>query len=76
MKPSMILAAAVLFLSTSAVFAQQVKVDVDTTVNFATFKTFGWAEGPVARTNSQSIDRGRGGKRVDRQRAYQECRKP
>jgi len=49
MKSSMILAAAVLFLSTSAVFGQQVKVDVDTTVNFSTFKTFGWAEGPVAR---------------------------
>ena len=49
MKPSIILAAAVLFLSTSAVFGQQVKVDVDTTANFSTFKTFGWAEGPVAR---------------------------
>jgi len=49
MKPSIILAAAVLFLSTSAVFGQNVKVDVDTTVNFSTLKTFGWAEGMVAR---------------------------
>jgi uncharacterized protein DUF4136 len=49
MKPSFILAAAVLFLSTSAVFGQNVKVDVDTTVNFSTFKTFGLAEGMVAR---------------------------
>ena len=49
MKPSIILAAAVLFLSTSAVFGQNVKVDVDKTVNFSTFKTFGWAKGMVAR---------------------------
>jgi hypothetical protein len=49
MKPSIILAAAVLFLSTSAVFGQNVKVDVDKTVNFSTFKTFGWAGGMVAR---------------------------
>jgi len=49
MKPSIILAAALLFLSTSAVFGQNVKVDVDATVNFSTFKTFGWAEGMVAR---------------------------
>lgn len=49
MKPSMILAAAVLLLSTSAVFGQKVKVDVDTTVNFSTFKTFDWAKGMVAR---------------------------
>lgn len=49
MKPSIILAAVVLFLSTPAVFGQNVKVDVDATVNFSTFKTFGWAEGVVAR---------------------------
>jgi hypothetical protein len=49
MKPSIILAAAVLLLSTSAAFGQKVKVDVDTTVNFSTFKTFGWARGMVAR---------------------------
>jgi len=49
MKLSIVLAAAVLFLSTSAVFAQKVKVDVDTTVNFSTFKTFGWDKGPIAR---------------------------
>src|SRR4030095_4451069 len=35
--------------STSAVFGQKVKVDVDRTANFSTFKTFGWAEGMVAR---------------------------
>src|SRR4030095_9968804 len=49
MKPSIILAAAVLLLITSAVFGQKVKVDVDTTVNFSTFKTFGWASGRGAR---------------------------
>jgi len=49
MKPSMILAAAVLVLSTSAVFGQKVKVDVDTTANFSSFKTFGWDKGMVAR---------------------------
>jgi Domain of unknown function (DUF4136) len=49
MKPSIVLAAAVLFFSTSAVFAQKVKVDVDTTVNFSTFKTFGWDSKVVAR---------------------------
>jgi hypothetical protein len=49
MKPSIVLAAGVLLLSTSAVFGQNVKVDVDTTVNFSTFKTFGWAKGMVAR---------------------------
>jgi len=49
MKPSIILAAAVLFLSTSAVFGQNVKVDVDTTVNFSAYKTFGWAKGMVAK---------------------------
>ena len=49
MKRSIILAAAVLLLSTSAVFGQKVKVDVDTTVNFSAFKTFGWAPGVVAR---------------------------
>ena len=35
MKPSIILAAAVLLLSTAAVFGQNVKVDVDTTANFS-----------------------------------------
>src|SRR6185436_2151529 len=49
MKPSMILAAAVLVLSTSAVFGQKVKVDVDNTTNFSSFKTFGWDKGMVAR---------------------------
>ena len=49
MKPSIVLAAAVLLLSTSAIFGQNVRVDVDKTVNFSDFKTFGWAEGMVAR---------------------------
>jgi len=49
MKRSIVLVAAVLLLSTSAVFGQKVKVDVDKTVNFSTFKTFGWAKGPIAR---------------------------
>ena len=49
MKPFIILAAAVLFLVTSTAFAQKVKVDVDSTVNFSNFKTFGWDKGPVAR---------------------------
>jgi len=49
MKPSIILAAAVLLLSTSIVFGQNVKVDVDKTANFSTFKTFGWDKGVVAR---------------------------
>src|SRR6185369_3517681 len=49
MKPSIILAAAILFCSMSPVFAQKVKVDVDSTANFSTFKTFAWAVGMVAR---------------------------
>ena len=49
MKPSIILAAAVLFLSASAVFGQKVEVDVDATANFSSFKTFGWTGGMVAR---------------------------
>jgi len=49
MKRSIVLAVAVLFLSTSTIVAQKVKVDVDKTVNFSTFKTFGWAKGPIAR---------------------------
>jgi hypothetical protein len=49
MKPSIILAAALLLLSTAAAFGQKVKVDVDATVNFSNFKTFAWAEGMVAK---------------------------
>jgi hypothetical protein len=49
MKSSIILAAAFLFLSTPAVFAQKVKVDVDAATNFSSFKTFGWDKGAVAR---------------------------
>src|SRR5262245_51102272 len=49
MKRSIVLAAAVLFLSMSSAFGQEVKVDVDKTINFSTFKTFGWAPGVVAR---------------------------
>jgi len=49
MKSSIILAMAILFLSTPAVFAQKVNVDVDSTANFSSFKTFGWDKGMVAR---------------------------
>lgn len=49
MKRLLMLTAAVLFLSAPAAFGQNVKVDVDTTVNFSTFKTFGWAPGMVAK---------------------------
>lgn len=49
MKPLITLAAAVLFLSASTTFAQKVKVDVDSTVNFSHFKTFGFDKGPIAR---------------------------
>ena len=44
-----ILVAAVLCLSAASVFAQDVKVDVDATADFAAFKTFGWDKGQVAR---------------------------
>src|SRR5262245_54676483 len=49
MKASLILAAAILSLSASSVLAQKVTVDVDSTVNFSTFETFGWDKGKVAR---------------------------
>lgn len=49
MKSSIILATAILFLSTPVVMAQKVKVDVDSTANFSGFKTFGWDKGMVAR---------------------------
>jgi uncharacterized protein DUF4136 len=49
MKPLIMLAAAVLLLSSTTSFAQKVKVDVDSNVNFSNFKTFGWDKGPVAR---------------------------
>jgi hypothetical protein len=43
------LAAAILILSVmTAVHAQKVSVDVDKTVNFTVFKTFGWAGGQMA----------------------------
>src|SRR4030095_4635794 len=44
-----ILVAAVLSLSAATAVAQKVKVDVDSTANFASFKTFGWDKGMVAR---------------------------
>jgi hypothetical protein len=44
-----ILVAAVLSLSAAAAVAQNVKVDVDSTANFQSFKTFGWDKGMVAR---------------------------
>ena len=49
MKSSIIMAAAIVFLGTPVVFAQKVKVDVDSTANFSGFKTFGWDKGMVAR---------------------------
>jgi hypothetical protein len=45
----LIIAVTALLLSTATVFAQKVKVDVDSTANFSTFKTFGWDKGMVAR---------------------------
>ena len=44
-----ILVAAVLSLSAAAAVAQSVKVNVDSTANFQSFKTFGWDKGMVAR---------------------------
>ena len=41
--------AIVLCLSAVAAAAQKVQVDVDSTVNFSAFKTFGWDKGMVAR---------------------------
>jgi hypothetical protein len=49
MQVSKILATAMLLLSVSAAFGQNVKVDVDATVNFSNFRTFGFAAGPVSR---------------------------
>src|SRR4051812_37503130 len=49
MKLSITLAAAVLVLCTATAFAQNVKVDVDSTADFSSFKTFGWDKGMVAR---------------------------
>lgn len=48
MKRLIILTAAFL-LFTTPVFSQKVKVDVDATANFASYKTFAWADGMVAR---------------------------
>jgi len=49
MKPLIMLAAAVLLFSSTTTFAQKVTVNVDSSVNFSNFKTFGWDKGPVAR---------------------------
>jgi len=49
MKLSIILAAVVLCLITPAAFAQKVKFDVDSTAGFASYKTFAWDKGMVAR---------------------------
>ncbi|HYW74306.1 MAG TPA: DUF4136 domain-containing protein [Pyrinomonadaceae bacterium] len=48
MKRSIILAVALFLLSTASVIAQNVKVDVDATANFQSFKTFGWDKGRIA----------------------------
>ena len=44
-----ILVLAVLCLTAASALAQKVKVDVDSTANFSSFKTFGWDKGMVAR---------------------------
>jgi hypothetical protein len=49
MRSSIILAAAVLLLCTTTAFAQKVDVDVDSSSDFSSFKTFGWDKGMVAR---------------------------
>src|SRR5262245_9722095 len=49
MKLSISFAAVVLLAGAPSVAAQKVTVDVDKTVSFANFKTFGWAEGQVSR---------------------------
>ena len=49
MKLSIIFSIAILLLASTSTVGQNVKVDVDKTVNFATFKTYGWAEGTAAR---------------------------
>ncbi len=49
MKLSSIFALAILLLVTSSTFGQKLQVDVDKTVNFANFKSYGWADGTVAR---------------------------
>lgn len=49
MRRAHFIAAALIILSAvAAAEAQKVTVDVDATVNFASFKTFGWAEGQMA----------------------------
>ena len=49
MRITNIFATAIFLLSVSAAFGQNVKVDVDATVNFSSFRTFGFAAGPVSR---------------------------
>ena len=49
MKLSIIFSIAILFLASNSTLGQNLKVDVDKTVNFANFKTYGWADGEAAR---------------------------
>ena len=49
MKLSIIVCTIILLLVTTNTFGQKIQVDVDKTVNFNTFKTFGWADKQVAR---------------------------
>ena len=49
MKLSIIFAAAIVLVATTSIFGQKVQVDVDKTVNFSNFNTYGWAEGTPAR---------------------------
>jgi len=43
------MAAAVIFVASTCIEAQKIIVDVDGAANFATIKTFSWAEGQIAR---------------------------
>lgn len=57
MKVRAVLAIIVLVVVASFAHAQKIVVDVDKSFDFATFKTFGWAEGQIAPkpTTSQSL---------------------
>jgi len=54
MRSKIILAGLAILFVTSAIHAQKVKVDVDKSFNFSTFKTFAWSKGQVAPSPSTS----------------------
>jgi hypothetical protein len=54
MKFALLLTIAILFFAAPVVNAQKIKVDVDETVDFKTYKTFGWADGQIARNPAVS----------------------